>query len=163
MAESRVTIPLPPVERDRPRGLLGKENGALVYVECPSLDLPTLSRRAGIEPPWHSSRKEGAGQTSTARTTSPGDSHLGFLQVGEMNEVFVALELARERALGHRGAGGSSSGKKYPNRSREAWGPQRECVYGIPRAGTGGWTGETLRQVRRALQGPRIGRKSAHR
>lgn len=38
-----------------------------------------------------------------------------------------------------------------------------KCTYGIPRAGTGGWTGEIPRQVQRALKGPRIGRKSARR
>lgn len=49
-----------------------------------------------------------------------------------MNEVFVALELARERCLGHREAGRSSSRKKYPNRSREAWGPRREMYVWDP-------------------------------
>lgn len=68
---------------------------------------------------------------STLWTASHRDSYLGFLEVGEINEVFVVLELAHERDLGHREVRGSNSRKKYPNRGREAWAHRRKCADGI--------------------------------
>lgn len=71
-------------------------NGALVHIRCPSLDLPTVSRRAGscTEPPSNheeSSRKGGGWVDRHTMDNISGDSYLRFLQVGEINEVLWYL------------------------------------------------------------------------